>query len=57
MTYEKIKVGNYLVIGEAGDYSVMEQFGNYRMLKKKFKTTKKAIETAEAMNKTASKYK
>ena len=47
---EKIKVGEYLVIGDVGDYQVMEQFGDYRMLKKKFKTTKLAIKKAESLN-------
>lgn len=45
---EKYYFGKYLVIGVSGDYQVMEQFGGYRMLKKKFKTVeqaKKRIET------------
>ena len=47
--YEKIRVGNYLIIGEQGDWSVMEQFGGYRMLKKKFKTVEKATECINGM--------
>ena len=47
---EKYYTGNYLVIGVKGDYQVMEQFGSYRMLKKKFKTVEKAKKCAESMN-------
>lgn len=46
---EKIKVGNYLIIGTSGDYRVMEQFGNYRMLKKVFKTVEQAKKRIEVM--------
>ncbi len=53
---EKIKVGNYLIIGVKGDYSVMEQFGSYRMLKKKFKTIEKATKRIEDMDNFANKY-
>jgi hypothetical protein len=34
---EKHYFGQYLVIGTAGDYSIMEQFGGYRMLKKELR--------------------
>lgn len=46
---EKLKVGEYLIIGEPGDYRVMEQFGSYRMLKKRFKTVKQAQTRIEQM--------
>lgn len=49
--YTKVKVGDYLIIGESGDFSVMEQFGNYRMLKKKFKTIESAKKRIELMSK------
>jgi len=49
MTNEKIRVGDYLIIGVVGDYSVMEQFGDYRMLKKRFKTIKRATQAIEGM--------
>lgn len=39
---EKIRVGKYLIIGNHKDYRVMEQFGDYRMLKKVFKTVEQA---------------
>lgn len=39
---EKYYFGKYLVIGVVGEYQVMEQFGDYRMLKKKFKTVEQA---------------
>lgn len=44
---EKHYFGNYLVIGVAGDYNIMEQFGSYRMLKKKFKTVEQAKKRIE----------
>lgn len=47
---EKHYFGKYLVIGISGDYQVMEQFGNYRMLKKKFKTVEQAKKRIEQMS-------
>lgn len=46
---QKIKIGAYLIIGETGDYRVMEQFGAYRMLKKHFKTILQAEERIEQL--------
>ncbi len=50
MSYEKIRVGDYLVIGSDRDWRVMEQFGSYRMLAKRFHTQKAAVTRAEQMN-------
>ncbi len=47
--YEKHRIGNYLVIGNPGNYKVMQQFGSYRMLKKTFKTLAAATTRAEQM--------
>ncbi|WP_159014998.1 hypothetical protein [Streptomyces europaeiscabiei] len=46
---QKHIVGNYAVIGKDGDWRVMEQFGSYRILKKKFKSLEKAIERAKSL--------
>lgn len=46
---EKHYFGKYLVIGVTGDYQIMEQFGAYRMLKKKFKTVEQAKKRIEVM--------
>ena len=46
---EKIQVGDYLVIGQGREWRVMEQFGAYRMLKKKFTTSAAAVKRAEVM--------
>lgn len=48
-TNEKIHVGQYLVIGNGNEWRLMEQFGQYRMLKKVFKTSKAAVARAEQM--------
>lgn len=45
----------YKIVGEPGDYQIMEQFGNYRMMKKKFKTIEKATERIKQMNGEVSK--
>jgi hypothetical protein len=47
--YVRVPVGRYLVIGNEGEWKVMEQFGSYRMLKKTFKTQAAAVARAEAM--------
>lgn len=49
-TRERIDVGRYRVIGEPGLYRVMEGFGSYRMLKKKFRTRDAAVKRAEEMD-------
>ena len=33
----------YKIVGEPGDYQIMEQFGAYRLSKKRFKTHEAAI--------------
>jgi hypothetical protein len=48
--YVKVPVGRYLVIGNDGEWKVMEQFGSYRMLKKTFKTQRAAEARALAMD-------
>lgn len=53
--FEKVHVGRYLVIGSGRDWRVMEQFGNFRMLKKKFITVAAAKKRAEAMDATDSR--
>ena len=49
-SFIKHRVGNYLVTGNDNDWRVMEQFGNYRMLKKVFKTADKAIARATELD-------
>lgn len=39
----------YKIVGEAGDYQVMEQFGAYRISRKRFKTTEAAIKYINKM--------
>ena len=34
----------YKIVGEPGDYQIMEQFGAYRLSKKRYKTIEKATE-------------
>jgi hypothetical protein len=52
MTSERHEVGTYLVVGRPGEYQVMENFGAYRISKKRFKTLTSAVKRAEAMNAT-----
>lgn len=48
MTAERYEVGQYLVIGRPGEYQILENFGSYRISKKRFKTvaaaTKRILE-------------
>jgi hypothetical protein len=48
--YLKAVIGRYAVIGQPGDWHVMEQFGAYRMLAKTFKTQAAAEKRAEMMD-------
>lgn len=48
--YERYPVGRYLVIGAPGEYRVMEQFGSFRMLAKKFKTAQAATKRAQQLS-------
>ncbi len=34
----------YKIVGEHGDYQILECFGSYRLSKKRFKTIEKATE-------------
>lgn len=46
----RIEVGQYLVVGEPGDYQVMENFRPYRVSRKRFKTVASATKRAKAMD-------
>lgn len=48
-TSERHEVGRYLVVGRPGEYQVMENFGTYRISKKRFKTLSAATKRAEQM--------
>lgn len=39
----------YKVVGDDGDYQILEYFGDYRLGKRHFKTIEKAIERIEQM--------
>lgn len=39
----------YKVVGDVGDYQILECFGDYRLSKKRYKTIEKAIERIEQM--------
>lgn len=39
---EHYKHGRYSIVGNVGDYQVREDFGSYRLMKKKFKTVNSA---------------
>jgi hypothetical protein len=50
MANTKIRVGDYLAIGSEKEWKVMEQFGDYRMLKKTFTTQAAALARAKKLN-------
>lgn len=39
----------YKIVGAPGDYQVMEQFGDYRLSRKRFKTIEKALAHIEKL--------
>jgi hypothetical protein len=44
---ERYEVGSYLVVGVPGEYQVIENFGTYRITKKRFKTVAAATKRAQ----------
>lgn len=40
---------SYKVVGDPGDYQILEMFGAYRLSKKRYKTIEKATETIKKM--------
>lgn len=40
----------YRIVGEPGNYQIVEQFGSYRISKKRFKTPQKALERIKALD-------
>lgn len=40
----------YRIVGDLGEYQIAENFGNYRLLKKKFKTIEEAQDQAKRMS-------
>lgn len=46
---QEVRDGRYIIIGMEDGYRLMEKFGAYRMLKKRFRTVEAAIKRAEIM--------